>query len=747
MDDKKGKGALSRRGFIAGATAIGAGMALAGCSGGADAEPNASGSDSAMDAAAAAAGAASCCTGCSALCAFRACLGTAENGDAGIGRFLGSAAHPESVGSLCAYGYASAEMLVSEASASGAEGEAGRGGAPLRRRDDGSFEETTWDDALARIGEALAAAKGQGRSVAVLVDECDLNGRYLYGLADALGSQRVYSYASDGGSDARCGELQAIGASRTVPDVEQARLVVVVGASSGRMTPGHAARLTAARERGAVVVLVDAMVPFGMPAVDAWVPVLPGTEAALLLAGAAALVREGLEAEGASACVEGLDAWRESLASCTPAWAARKTGASEADVEAFLARLCAAAPACAIDASCPGSLRFGNAAETARVVCALNALLGAYNVAGGTFVVPETSWDAAARHYATGSAEDEDRAADGGFVPRADGGAPLARVEAGSLFDLVEGIEAGEIGALVTGAPEVLAWACDAERAQRMLPSLDVSVSICAGQGQYARLCDFVLPRCSSFEEPGLPHVAYAQKPAVCRSAALIAPADDVRPLRDVCCGIAEAAGVESSFAQEIDARAEAFLADAGLSSEALGDSGSVQVASLGVSYGDAPLFATGSGKVELRSAACADAGALEVCGFADAANAAPENGVFRLLVAALPITSAARASSEAVRAFVGKERLDRMLINAESARALGIAEDDEVVVSSSSGSQTWRARLVGHIHPGAVFLPLAAVEQDDGLSPLLLVEPHATAGFGTPDLSQATVTVRKVGA
>ena len=732
MDDKKGKGALSRRGFIAGATAIGAGMALAGCSGSADAEPNASGSDSAMDAAAAAAGAASCCTGCSALCAFRACLRTAENGDAGIGRFLGSAAHPESIGSLCAYGYASAEMLVSEASASGAEGEAGRGGAPLRRRDDGSFEETTWDDALARIGEALAAAKGQGRPVAVLVDECDPNGRYLYGLADALGSRRVYSYASDGGSDARCGELQTIGASRTVPDVEQARLVVVVGASSGRMTPGHAARLTAARERGAVVVLVDAMVPFGMPAVDAWVPVLPGTEAALLLAGAAALVREGLEAEGASACVEGLDAWKESLASCTPAWAARKTGASEADVEAFLARLCAAAPACAIDASCPG---------------ALNALLGAYNVAGGTFVVPETSWDAAARHYATGSAEDEDRAADGGFVPRADGGAPLARVEAGSLFDLVEGIEAGEIGALVTGAPEVLAWACDAERAQRMLPSLDVSVSICAGQGQYARLCDFVLPRCSSFEEPGLPHVAYAQKPAVCRSAALIAPADDVRPLRDVCCGIAEAAGVESSFAQEIDARAEAFLADAGLSSEALGDSGSVQVASLGVSYGDAPLFATGSGKVELRSAACADAGALEVCGFADAANAVPENGVFRLLVAALPITSAARASSEAVRAFVGKERLDRMLINAESARALGIAEDDEVVVSSSSGSQTWRARLVGHIHPGAVFLPLAAVEQDDGLSPLLLVEPHATAGFGTPDLSQATVTVRKVGA
>ena len=315
------------------------------------------------------------------------------------------------------------------------------------------------------------------------------------------------------------------------------------------------------------------------------------------------------------------------------------------------------------------------------------------------------------------------------------------------MFDLVEGIEAGEIGALVTGAPEVLAWACDAERAQRMLSSLDVSVSICAGRGQYARLCDFILPRCSSFEEPGLPHVAYAQKPAVCRSAALIAPADDVRPLRDVCCGIAEAAGVESSFAQEIDARAEAFLADAGLSSEALGDSGSVQVASLGVSYGDAPLFATGSGKVELRSAACADAGALEVCGFADAANAAPENGVFRLLVAALPITSAARASSEAVRAFVGKERLDRMLINAESARALGIAEDDEVVVSSSSGSQTWRARLVGHIHPGAVFLPLAAVEQDDGLSPLLLVEPHATAGFGTPDLSQATVTVRKVGA
>ena len=87
------------------------------------------------------------------------------------------------------------------------------------------------------------------------------------------------------------------------------------------------------------------------------------------------------------------------------------------------------------------------------------------------------------------------------------------------------------------------------------------------------------------------------------------------------------------------------------------------------------------------------------------------------------------------------------MLINAESARTLGIAEDDEVVVSSSSGSQTWRARLVGHIHPGAVFLPLAAVEQDDGLSPLLLVEPHATAGFGAPDLSQATVTVRKVGA
>lgn len=165
---------------------------------------------------------------------------------------------------------------------------------PMKRigeRGEGRFAEVSWDAALDEIAarlKAAVAAKGE-RSVVYTVHDL---GPLAQVAAYALGSPNVVSQASTCNTPGVVARRWTYAAPydhqrRVDPDYENCRYLMLFGRTL-QASMGAAHRLSTARAAGAHVVFVDPRRPDGAFADSQWVPILPGADAALILA----MVRE-----------------------------------------------------------------------------------------------------------------------------------------------------------------------------------------------------------------------------------------------------------------------------------------------------------------------------------------------------------------------------------------------------------------------------------------------------------------------
>ncbi len=271
----------------------------------------------------------------------------------------GNPEHPINQGKLCSRGQASLQGLYNP----------GRIKAPMARGADGTFAEITWDEAIGRLAAKLTTAGGK-----VVVLSGAGRGTFSDLLADwtgALGGRFVRWEPFDH-EPLRAANRQVFGLDQLpVHDFGSAKYIVSFGAdfletwlspieyqrgfaSAHGFAEGDVAKFVFASPRQDLT---------GLNA-DAWLPVRPGTEAALALALAHVVAAE----RGAPAAVTA------ALARYTPARVARETGIPGDRIERIAREFAAARPSLAVAGG--AGARHAGATELCVAVNLLNFVAG-----------------------------------------------------------------------------------------------------------------------------------------------------------------------------------------------------------------------------------------------------------------------------------------------------------------------------------------------------------------------------------
>src|SRR6267143_1120936 len=201
---------------------------------------------------------------------------------------------------------------------------------------DGSWRETSWDEALdvaadglarhhRRFG-ALASAKATNEDGYVIQ-------KFVRAVMGTNNVDHCTRLCHSPSVEAMLASMGSGATSNSYLDYEEAGCLLVVGADASANHPVVAVRFRRAMARGARIVVVNPKRIELCDQADLWLQPLPGTDAALFNAMARLILDEGLaNLEFVGARTEGFEAWRESLADATLERAAALTGLPAPDI-------------------------------------------------------------------------------------------------------------------------------------------------------------------------------------------------------------------------------------------------------------------------------------------------------------------------------------------------------------------------------------------------------------------------------
>ena len=684
----------------------------------------------------------SLCNACSTKCGF-----TAYVVDGKLTKMIGDAGHPYCEGTLCARGYAYANIAYSE----------DRLTDPLKKDDNGTFHAISWDQAFSEIGDKVKAIiEESGPEALAIVQDPRPSGKYYsQRFMNALGSPNVYTHGVACNMSKNSGFLQAIGAVDFTSDVENSQMTMFIGRSyADAIRPSSLHALQKAHEAGAYIVLVDPRLNNSIAFADEWVPINPGTDLALVLGMANVLVTRGLyDADYVAENSVGFDEWADYLQSCTPEWAAGITGVDAGTIERLAVKFAQAAPAASIEPSWRGAFgcSYDNSGETARAVCLFNTLLGCWNQKGGALFLPSVS---------------PGKLDSGKFpsVPAPEGTIagqsqyPLSQSSMGVATFAANLAPTGMMRGMFFYNSNMVAGYSNPDHLRQCVEVLDLSVAIDVQMSETCQACQYVLPDTSYLERFELPEFVSAKTPVVClRDKVIDKVHPNTKPVDEIFCGLAQACGVGDYFQFSVEELADAQLKSVGLSLDDLRRQGTIAFPDKAFEYGTAPTWKTPTGKVQFASDACEAAGLPRVPQWREPAVAVPDDGAsFRLIGGKQAIHSHTQtANNEALMDITETYGLDRVWINAQRAADLGIADGDEVLLTNDVFSGTARAKVTERINPEALFLPshygCSVPEQrtayNVGLRQMDFVPFRLEQGYGGACTQETYVTVKKVGA
>jgi len=273
---------------------------------------------------------------------------------------------------------------------------------PLRRsgeRGEGKFERISWDEALDTVASELARIKETYGNSAILLASGDGNQGLLHGsgpVAQMLlhfgGFTRTWGSASyEGTLFASMATYGTIATGNTRDDLLNSRLIIMWGWNPANtiQDPGTSLYLARAREKGIKIVAVDPRYT-DSAAIFAhqWIPIRPGTDAAMLIAMAYIIITENLENQVfIDKYTVGFDKYRDYIlgkedgVAKTPQWAEIITTVP-AEVIANLAREYATKKPAALVAGW-GPARAAMGEQFSRAANVLTAITGNIGIHGG----------------------------------------------------------------------------------------------------------------------------------------------------------------------------------------------------------------------------------------------------------------------------------------------------------------------------------------------------------------------------
>lgn len=402
---------------------------------------------------------------------------------------------------------------------------------PMIRNDDGTFRKASWEEAFDEIERRLTPiAVDDLESVAVyfgnpLAHSFSLS-RYVGALINFSGLSAIYSAGTVDQWPKNVSSALMYGGTWTfpIPDVDRTDFLLMLGAnpfdSQGSLlaAPALMKRLRGIQERGGRVVVVDPRRTGTAERADEWIPIQPGTDAALLMAMLHVIVDEGLVDLGATeGHVRGLDGL-ESLCKGFSPEAVEATCRVPAEQITELAReLARTERACVYGRIGTCTQEFGTLASW--LVDVLNIVTGKLDRPGGAMFAKPIAWSMLSLR----PPEFEDGFELGRFQSRVRG-APevLGQFPVSCLSEEIATPGEGRLRALITVAGNPVLSTPDAGKLDAALPELECMISIDNWLNETTRHAHVILPGPSPLEQPHYDEMIWSW---AVRSAGKYAPA------------------------------------------------------------------------------------------------------------------------------------------------------------------------------------------------------------------------------
>ncbi len=377
-------------------------------------------------------------------------------------------------------------------------------------RDGDEWREVSWDDAFARCEELLRPIVEEHgvEAVTAYIGNPTVHNYSLSRFSGALaGLPRLPVIWSAGTVDQwpknlACAQLFGNAWSIPIPDVPRTDLFVVMGAnphaSQGSLLacPDLMGEIDRIRDRGGRTIVVDPRRTGTAERADEWIPIVPGTDAALLLAVVNVLAADGLVGLGPlEGRVRGVDKVVAAVRDLTPESVSDTCGVPAERIRALAHELASTPRAVVYGRIGLCNQEFGTLASWA--VDVVNVLTGHLDVEGGamfpTPAIARLSETSRRRGpVRTGRWHTRVRGA-----PEVLGQAPLS-----CLAEEIATPGPGQVRALVTVAGNPALSAPDAGDLQAALPMLDAMISIDNWLNETTRHAHVILPGLSALEQP-----------------------------------------------------------------------------------------------------------------------------------------------------------------------------------------------------------------------------------------------------
>lgn len=432
---------------------------------------------------------------------------------------------------------------------------------PLRRRPDGEFERVSWDTAMSDIVSRLKAIKKAHGPDAISLyfgNPSALNyshALWTAGFMAGLGSPHSFSAGSQDtnsrfvASHLLYGLLTVI----PIPDVESTELLVILGAnpvvSHGSLfsSPRLKEHMQAITKRGGRVLVIDPRRTETAREHD-WLPILPDSDAWLLLSLLNVLFSEGFADEKKLAKqAKGVNALRLLARSFTPESTQKQTGIP-ADEVRRLARDLATKRAALYGrtGTCLGS----SATLVNFLMDTVNLVAGNLDSRGGAVFgeSPQPLVEDVA--HLTGAASYNTRRSRVGNLPEVLGTEPAANMAAEITTP-----GKGQIRAMLVSAGNPVLSTPNGEELEAALDQLDLMVSIDLYVNETNRHAHYVLPGTAMYEHDDFPIASlnFFPKPFMQATEAVVPPAGEARPEWQIIDDIARGLGfraLPNRFAQ-----------------------------------------------------------------------------------------------------------------------------------------------------------------------------------------------------
>jgi anaerobic selenocysteine-containing dehydrogenase len=583
---------------------------------------------------------------------------------------------------------------------------------PLRRvgpKGSGRFEAATWDEAIADIAARLRAVADTHGPEAILP--------YSYagtmGMLQGSGMDRRFFHALGASRLARtiCAEAGRVGMAMTVganigtdPEgVPQADLVLLWGTNTLTANPHLWPFILEARAKGARVLCIDPIRTRTAEQADEWLPIRPGTDAALALGIMHVLfARDLIDHDYVARHTLGVDALRARAAEWTPERTAAITGLDAARIVA-LGEEYGRARAAFVRVNY-GLQRHAGGGMAMRTIACLPALTGHWRRPGGGV------------QMSTSGAFGFDK----GALERPDLGPAARTINMTRLGDALVLPDAG------VGGPPVQALVVYNSNPAAIAPERGVVVQGLAREALFtvvlehfmtdsARWADWVLPATTQLEHWDV-HLAYGHY-VVSLNTPAIAPLGESLPNTEIFRRLAAAMGMDHPALRDDDITMirQTLASNApqleGITFEALRERGwmRLNIPRPYLPYADGN-FRTPSGKCEFVSARLEAMGLDPVPTYiapVESVETAPELAArFPLQLISSPAHQFLNTTFVNVGSLRRAAREPECIVHPLDAAPRGIDEGAMVEIANDRGAFRARARISDGIRPGVVWAP-----------------------------------------